>query len=428
MDSGEGEKMDRYLIIADDFTGANDTGVQLKRRGLRTSVIFAGRKPPEDEGCVVVDTESRGVGAEEAAEVMRLACGELRFDDYKYVIKKVDPSLRGNIAAESAVLDELYRPELVIFAPALPAMGRTTEGGVHRLKGVPLSHTELAGDPKNPVHEDNIARLLAAAYGVQVHHIPLERVRGGFDLSGGRVFTFDAVTDEDLRLIIAGALDTGRRVLWIGTSALADNIMELERRTPPVLGVIGSLSEATGGQVRSSAAVGVKTVVLPFHQLLSGEKGPEAYVREAVESLRSGRDTMLVSSSTLSRGELDESRAEGERQGMTLAEVSDYVRYTMGEMAAEVLSQCSVSGVFVTGGDTALGLLESLGAAGSEILSEVSVGIPMMRLMGGRADGLKMVTKAGAFGSPDAIKHAFRKLKDESGEFAHPTMEDVDCC
>ena len=78
MDSGEGEKMDRYLIIADDFTGANDTGVQLKRRGLRTSVIFAGRKPPEDEGCVVVDTESRGVGAEEAAEVMRLACGELR--------------------------------------------------------------------------------------------------------------------------------------------------------------------------------------------------------------------------------------------------------------------------------------------------------------------------------------------------------------
>ena len=52
----------------------------------------------------------------------------------------------------------------------------------------------------------------------------------------------------------------------------------------------------------------------------------------------------------------------------------------------------------------------------------------MMRLMGGRADGLKMVTKAGAFGSPDAIKHAFRKLKDESGEFAPPTMEDVDCC
>ena len=48
--------MDRYLIIADDFTGANDTGVQLRRRGLPTSVIFAGRKLPVGTGCVVIDT------------------------------------------------------------------------------------------------------------------------------------------------------------------------------------------------------------------------------------------------------------------------------------------------------------------------------------------------------------------------------------
>lgn len=35
---------DRYLIIADDFTGANDTGVQLKRRGYPTEVLFAGNR------------------------------------------------------------------------------------------------------------------------------------------------------------------------------------------------------------------------------------------------------------------------------------------------------------------------------------------------------------------------------------------------
>ena len=34
---------ERYLIIADDFTGANDTGVQLKRRGYPTEVLFAGK-------------------------------------------------------------------------------------------------------------------------------------------------------------------------------------------------------------------------------------------------------------------------------------------------------------------------------------------------------------------------------------------------
>ena len=31
----------KYLIIADDFTGSNDTGVQLRRRGYPTKVFFA---------------------------------------------------------------------------------------------------------------------------------------------------------------------------------------------------------------------------------------------------------------------------------------------------------------------------------------------------------------------------------------------------
>ena len=123
---------------------------------------------------------------------------------------------------------------------------------------------------------------------------------------------------------------------------------------------------------------------------------------------------MIVSSSTLEREELELARAEGERRGMALPQVSDYVRGKMGELAAAVLEQGIVSGVFVTGGDTALGLLEALGADGSEILSEVSVGIPMMRVIGGQAAGVKMVTKAGAFGTQDAISNAFRKLKEIS--------------
>ena len=43
---------DRYLIIADDFTGANDTGVQLRRRGFATEVLFSG-KPVGTEHSVV---------------------------------------------------------------------------------------------------------------------------------------------------------------------------------------------------------------------------------------------------------------------------------------------------------------------------------------------------------------------------------------
>ena len=38
----------------------------------------------------------------------------------------------------------------------------------------------------------------------------------------------------------------------------------------------------------------------------------------------------------------------------------------------------------------------------------------MMKLVGGKKDGLKVVTKAGAFGEEDAILFAFRKLKEKN--------------
>lgn len=59
-----------------------------------------------------------------------------------------------------------------------------------------------------------------------------------------------------------------------------------------------------------------------------------------------------------------------------------------------------------------MGLLSAIGASGSEIISEISVGIPVMRLVGGNYPGLKVVTKAGAFGDKNAISFAIRKIKE----------------
>ena len=57
--------------------------------------------------------------------------------------------MRGNIAMEIRAVDEAFHPELIVFAPALPALGRTTVDGVQRLHGVEICKTELSRDPKN---------------------------------------------------------------------------------------------------------------------------------------------------------------------------------------------------------------------------------------------------------------------------------------
>ena len=391
--------MNRYLIVADDFTGANDTGVQMKRRGLPTTVIFAGHPVPGGEGSVVIDTESRGLTGQEAGAVTAGALQGVDLDGFRCVIKKVDSTLRGNVAEEILAVDRAYGSELVVFAPALPALGRTTEGGVHMLKGVPLCQTELAKDPKKPVREDNLKKILERVYDEPVTHVGLEDIRAGkIDLTGGRVFTFDAALDGDLRAVILAAMATGKKVLWVGTAAIADSLMELERKTHPALGVVASVSSVTRGQ--------------PVHDLLAGRDTPAPYVEKTVESLLAGKDTILLSSSSYDRDQLALSEEEGKKKGMVTSQVSEYVQALMGAMTVEILQKAPVSGVFLTGGDTAMGVLGTAKADGSEILAEILVGIPMLKVVGGSLDGVKVVTKAGAFGQEDAILFAMRKLKE----------------
>ena len=157
----------------------------------------------------------------------------------------------------------------------------------------------------------------------------------------------------------------------------------------------------------------MKLVQVPVHKILSGEETTAPYIDAVVESLQAGRDTILLSSSTYDRSELALSSEAGAKLGMETAQVSEYVQTMMGEMAKAVFARARVSGAFITGGDTAMGVLAALRADGSAILSEIAVGLPMMRLVGGEMDGLKTVTKAGAFGKEDAILFALRKLKEK---------------
>lgn len=61
----------RIGIIADDFTGANDSGVRLAQKGLKSRVILTdlNKKTEEDNKDIdvwIVDTNSRSMNAEDA--------------------------------------------------------------------------------------------------------------------------------------------------------------------------------------------------------------------------------------------------------------------------------------------------------------------------------------------------------------------------
>src|SRR5215217_1586236 len=86
-------------IIADDLTGAADTGVQLARAGYRAAVAFQGAPvpPAEDLDAVALDTDSRAMPAGFAAKRVMEAGHTVRHA--RIVYKKIYSTRRGPIAA-----------------------------------------------------------------------------------------------------------------------------------------------------------------------------------------------------------------------------------------------------------------------------------------------------------------------------------------
>ena len=83
-------------MIADDLTGAADSGVQFVRAGYRTAVIFRGESVPEDVEAAVIDTDSRSLDPRGARERVLEAGETLR--GARIVYKKLDSTLRGPVA------------------------------------------------------------------------------------------------------------------------------------------------------------------------------------------------------------------------------------------------------------------------------------------------------------------------------------------
>ncbi|HKD08160.1 MAG TPA: four-carbon acid sugar kinase family protein [Bryobacteraceae bacterium] len=135
--------------LADDLTGALETGAK-----FRDAIVTTGGFSP-DSGVIVVDTETRHVSPECAAEIIRQAARQA-----KLIYKKTDSTLRGNIAAELGALVKLFPDRRLIYAPAYPDLGRTVRDGCLFIDGVPAHQTAFARDPRNPVCQSDIRKLL----------------------------------------------------------------------------------------------------------------------------------------------------------------------------------------------------------------------------------------------------------------------------
>ena len=97
--------------------------------------------------------------------------------------------------------------------------------------------------------------------------------------------------------------------------------------------------------------------------------------------------------------------------GLTLQDLTEIIVHSLGNIVARACPSMGQIGLVLTGGDTAIAVCRALGGNGMVVCREVAPGIPMCALVGGDYDGAPVVTKAGGFGTEEALLVALRALK-----------------
>lgn len=400
------------LVVADDLTGANDTGAAFAGRGFRT-VVRRGPGRGDWPGTVevgVVDTDSRYAPPETAAERVEDAIGQV---PEAPVYAKVDSTLRGNLVATVDAAMDATGAALAVVAPAYPDMDRRTAGGFHLVDGRPVAETRAGEDSRAPVTTSHLPTRLADAShpvaSVSLDAIEAGSLAGTFAAAaepGGAIAVCDATAGEHLARIAGAAASIDDEVVYVGSAGLAHHV----RLGPPrtVLGVVGSHAPETLDQLARLPAEDVVELHAP-----AVVSDPDAEVARAVDAAvdRLESDRPVVVTAATERDDVEETLRAGRDAGLADAETAARVESSLARVAEQVHERVGLDGLFVTGGAVANATLEALEATGIALSSRsVEEGVPVGHVVDGRAAGLPVVTKAGAFGSETTILNCLRSL------------------
>ena len=249
-------------IVADDLTGANDTALQFFIKGSNTEIIFETDETVQNHpnvGTFALTTETRNIDAKTAAQKVWEGAKKLKDNlSVEYFYKKIDSTLRGNVAVETLAMLDAIGYDAAVIAPAFIREGRITIGGYQLLKGVPIERTDAARDSYAPIYDSYIPDILKKSVNENFYNsiatIQLNVVAKGAGpitaklnelvQNGKKLIVVDAVSAIDLEQIVLAIAKSQFNILPVGSAGLANalgNVWLPESNVEPVQKVIPKL-------------------------------------------------------------------------------------------------------------------------------------------------------------------------------------------
>lgn len=424
--------MQKYIVIADDLTGSNATCSLFKKIGLRAASILKLQGDINyDVDVISYSTASRGLDKEEAYKKVSEAIKILKNKDVLVYNKRIDSTLRGNIGTEiNAMLDNLEDDRIAVVIPSYPDSGRIVVNKTMLVNGVLLENSDAGKDPKTPIKTSCVESLIQKGIKYSSTYFTLSDIEQPIEeivkkiqeaIKKSRVLIFDAVNNEDIikisKAIIHGdinivTVDPGPFTLYYSKELQKKNHLEKK-----ILMVIGSVTATTKKQIeyilQEEDIFLVKMKVEDFFEKETCLKEIErviSFIKKGIVSY----DLFLVTTSPIG----DEKKADlqklAENLNTTVEEISKIIANTLTETVVKILKETEkFEGVYSSGGDITIALLEKLKAIGVEIREEVIPLAAYGRLIGGDFPNLKLVSKGGMVGDEKTIKLCLHKIKND---------------
>lgn len=417
-------------IIADDLTGANDTALQFKKCNAKTKILLDYSIPPENDLSTeiwAISTESRNISAEQAEARMLETIENLNKNlNLEYFYKKIDSTLRGNIARETLTMVKTLNYDAAIVIPAFPSEGRITVGGYHLSKGTPIGRTEMARDPHSPITESYVPSLFKNQLKEDEQNIVgligLKTIMNGAGpilikineliKEGKKLIIADSASAVDIEQVVLAINKSNYKILPAGTAATGsilaklwlpeDDITEKNEQIimpqMPNLIISGSATQINSNQIEQLDKTydfdNIHTLPLTVEMVLNGIN--DDFVNDIVSQLSSG-DTVVIHSSKLLEnfdGFSDDS-LRGELSRANLAsKITDY----LAELTKAITDKIKVL-LITLGGETSYKCCNAISAKELIMKDEVAPAIALCV----DYKNQWIITKSGNLGNPKTL-------------------------
>jgi uncharacterized protein YgbK (DUF1537 family) len=429
--SGPGTTDGKILVVADDFTGACDTGIQFSKRNLKSIVITDKErinKSLEECDVLVVDTESRCDNREKAYDKAFEIGDMVKTKNIKYIYKKFDSTFRGNIGAELSGLMDAMEIQHAVIVPAFPLYRRITKNGLVYINDKLLAETEFSVDPRTPVKESSAPKIISRQTDKSIGLLNYKDIKAGKqniiqklqELINDRVqmIIIDALNDKDMDLIASVAVSLEDRIMFAGSTGFAQYLskyLEPVNKRKINIVIAGSVSEITREQIfYAEKLLPLSMIDIDIEKLFRGENRQEKkrIMKIVSRAAQEGIDVIIRSSP--SGRSVSESFELGQKYGLSRCDISEIIAVFLGEIAGDIIRHININGILLTGGDTAIKTVEFLKVSGITLQNEVQAGIPCGHFIEEQFRNITIISKAGGFGSEDAVFQVLKFLTSRS--------------